>query len=512
MWAACRICVRWPAAPSFSRADLQHTFFAVPPQTLALRAPVPRPCHTPHQPAAGHWQRCNASSYSPLGFLCATHGVHQLRCRTPPLPPPPLHVVARAGTTPSQQAGKATPAASAAAPAADPAAAVAPVHAGVAVPRMEAASPAAGAASVDRTALPAAPAGGAGYVDHAAHPVLDTLVIEMVSAARFYHERATHAAEDGGKRVSAKQRRLLVGLREVTQAAKLGKAKAIVVARNVEHTDIDGGLDATIGAIIAHASAARPPVPVLFALTRAQLGRAAGVSSRVAAVALLSFENLAAVPAAAVRLVERLRDNQARLAAGQPELPLDDVLPTGVGRAPAPAQRPGVSATSPAAASVSVGAAAPDDKPKSKLSAAAAPWAAPSTGSAVSSSAGGAGVGVASSEMAPLTMGNVFAPPWLLVGTPADWPGATPVWTTAPGWAGPPVLWFPQAPAAGAFAAPYAYAAPPPVFPAGAMPTATAAAGTPVVGRGAPIRPGAPWRPPTAAAGTVAPSSAYAGR
>ena len=96
-----------------------------------------------------------------------------------------------------------------------------------------------------------------------------------VSELKQFQDRAYHQDP-----VKAKMRRRLVfGLREVAKAVQLKKAKAVVVAPNIEEVGLEGGLDDVVAAII---DAARGNgTPIVFALTRNRLGQIVGKRLRI---------------------------------------------------------------------------------------------------------------------------------------------------------------------------------------------------------------------------------------
>ncbi|RYG42098.1 ribosomal L7Ae/L30e/S12e/Gadd45 family protein, partial [archaeon] len=107
------------------------------------------------------------------------------------------------------------------------------------------------------------------YMEQDLRSDLDEVVLEMVSTLYYYEQRTR---EDTTKKGSVK-RRLLTGLREVRRAAANGKAKAIVIAPNVQQDEL---LTSAVRDIIALARAAQPPIPIWFAASRKRLGAACG--------------------------------------------------------------------------------------------------------------------------------------------------------------------------------------------------------------------------------------------
>jgi Ribosomal protein L7Ae/L30e/S12e/Gadd45 family len=60
-------------------------------------------------------------------------------------------------------------------------------------------------------------------------------------------------------------------VREVAKAVRLGKARTVVVAPNIEQIEAEGGLDQLLESILEHAS--ERAIPVVFALSRKKLGQ-----------------------------------------------------------------------------------------------------------------------------------------------------------------------------------------------------------------------------------------------
>jgi selenocysteine insertion sequence-binding protein 2 len=75
------------------------------------------------------------------------------------------------------------------------------------------------------------------------------------------------------------------GLREVRKAIKSGKARAVLLAPNIEQIEAEGALNDSVDDIIASCGAAA--VPVVFALSRKKMGEVYGFRKRMSAIALL---------------------------------------------------------------------------------------------------------------------------------------------------------------------------------------------------------------------------------
>jgi selenocysteine insertion sequence-binding protein 2 len=119
------------------------------------------------------------------------------------------------------------------------------------------------------------------YADQIISSETNAATVSCVSELKRFQDRAYH--QDA---VKAKMRRRLVfGLREVAKAVQLKKAKAVVVAPNIEEVGLEGGLDDVVAAIIEQARG--NGTPVVFALTRNRLGQIVGKRLRISAMAVL---------------------------------------------------------------------------------------------------------------------------------------------------------------------------------------------------------------------------------
>ncbi|CEL93956.1 unnamed protein product [Vitrella brassicaformis CCMP3155] len=105
-------------------------------------------------------------------------------------------------------------------------------------------------------------------------------------------EGASSSASASAAAVSARDRRVaLTGLREVSRALAMGRLKVILVAPNIEEITSLGGLEDRVKCLMM--GAAKKEVPVIFALSRAQLGRALGKNMRVSLVGVQSIHRCA---------------------------------------------------------------------------------------------------------------------------------------------------------------------------------------------------------------------------
>ena len=122
------------------------------------------------------------------------------------------------------------------------------------------------------------------YADQIISAATNAATISCVSELKRFQDRAYF--KDA---VKAKMRRRLVfGLREVAKAVQLKKAKAVVVAPNIEEVVDEGGLDDVVGNIIT--AARLNGTPIVFALTRNKLGQIVGKRMRISALAILDHD------------------------------------------------------------------------------------------------------------------------------------------------------------------------------------------------------------------------------
>ena len=95
---------------------------------------------------------------------------------------------------------------------------------------------------------------------------------------------------------------------------QLKRAKAVVVAPNIERIESEGGLDDVVSSIIADAK--QNGIPLVFALTRNKLGQIVGKRMRISAVAVLDHngadDQFKAMLQAAAAGREAFRDKKER--------------------------------------------------------------------------------------------------------------------------------------------------------------------------------------------------------
>ena len=118
-------------------------------------------------------------------------------------------------------------------------------------------------------------------------PEIGEVASDLLTRLKVFHDRA-YAKNP----IKANAHKLyLCGLREVKKAVKQGKAKAVIVAPNIERMEaVAGGLDDLIAEIVT--ACGEQGVPCVFALSRKRLGRVYGSRKKVSAVALLDTQSL----------------------------------------------------------------------------------------------------------------------------------------------------------------------------------------------------------------------------
>lgn len=151
--------------------------------------------------------------------------------------------------------------------------------------------------------------------------------------------------------LQANMRRWYVcGLREVRKAIKSGKARAVLLAPNIEQIEAEGGLNDSVDDIIASCGAAS--VPVVFALSRKKMGEVYGFRKRMSAIALLEVGGVQEVFDQVLSLAA---EGRSRWAGSHPEQAAADAAAAVAAAAAAklaaavPAEREGASAAAAAA-------------------------------------------------------------------------------------------------------------------------------------------------------------------
>jgi ribosomal protein L7Ae-like RNA K-turn-binding protein len=125
------------------------------------------------------------------------------------------------------------------------------------------------------------------YVHELITEDLNKQVFDIISQLNVFHLRAKALAQK--KPSKAKRgKRLVSGLREVSRAVLLSRAKFVVIAPNIEEGTSEGGLDATVMAIIEAARARA--IPTIVALNRRRLGQTLGKTIRTSVIAVVNVD------------------------------------------------------------------------------------------------------------------------------------------------------------------------------------------------------------------------------
>lgn len=96
------------------------------------------------------------------------------------------------------------------------------------------------------------------------------------------------------------QRRFVIGLKEVARRTKQAKLACVIVAPDIEEDGNSGGLDDRMRELLA--SAYQNSIPVIFALSRARLGKALGKSLHISVLGVMDARGAQGMLAEAKRL------------------------------------------------------------------------------------------------------------------------------------------------------------------------------------------------------------------
>ena len=87
--------------------------------------------------------------------------------------------------------------------------------------------------------------------------------------------------------------RFVIGMKQVTNGAKSGRARLILLASDSEQSEaIDSKLKTLITEASTRMDAHDEPIPILYCMNRRKLGKAIGTTIRVAAVAVYNPDGL----------------------------------------------------------------------------------------------------------------------------------------------------------------------------------------------------------------------------
>lgn len=142
-------------------------------------------------------------------------------------------------------------------------------------------------------------------VRHYVHQELSDELDERVKFILSELVRFQDRAKEQNAMKYAKLKRYCVGLREAKRAIARNKCKGLIVAPNLEVSNLEGGLDDTVEDVIEEAR--DNEIPVIFALSRNRIGKAMGKNIRLSVVALHSVEGVHQQFREAAKLAEDLR-------------------------------------------------------------------------------------------------------------------------------------------------------------------------------------------------------------
>ncbi|CEM02113.1 unnamed protein product [Vitrella brassicaformis CCMP3155] len=140
------------------------------------------------------------------------------------------------------------------------------------------------------------------YVRQELSDALNKKVESLLQELARFQQRAK---TDNPQRFS-KLKRYVAGMSESERAIKEDRAKALVVAPNVEPSVSAGGLDDMMQSLLAECE--QRNVPVIFALSRNLLGRAIGKNMRQSAVCIVSAEGAHQLLKESIQMANEQRD------------------------------------------------------------------------------------------------------------------------------------------------------------------------------------------------------------
>ncbi|KAL1504275.1 hypothetical protein AB1Y20_010684 [Prymnesium parvum] len=166
------------------------------------------------------------------------------------------------------------------------------------------------------------------YVHQLILPEVNDACAALLSELQRLQERAH--LKDPVK--AAVRKRYVCGLREVLRALKMNKAKALIVAHNIEKIDAQDGLDALTKRIMRMATHSlewvfddtqkkstlqevvrEVPVPIVFAFTRRTLSRCLKRSAKTSCVAVLSYDGTGDLFSKLIKVAKSAREQYEEL-------------------------------------------------------------------------------------------------------------------------------------------------------------------------------------------------------
>merc|ERR1719487_1407478 len=100
-------------------------------------------------------------------------------------------------------------------------------------------------------------------------------------------------------------RRFVIGLKEVSRRTKQAKVECLIVAPDIGEDANSGGLDDRMRALLA--SAYQNETPVIFALSRARLGKVLGKSLQISVLGVLDATGAKSLLRQSVKLADQNR-------------------------------------------------------------------------------------------------------------------------------------------------------------------------------------------------------------
>lgn len=134
----------------------------------------------------------------------------------------------------------------------------------------------------------------------------DNNVKDLLSKLAFFQKRLQKTQPLKYKQ----HKRLAIGLNETLKACQRGKAKAIIMAPDIEKITAKGGLDSLIGNILRESGLKE--IPVIFALNRRKIGVAIKKSVHISVVCIINAEGAFEELNKLLNEVEYLEDDESR--------------------------------------------------------------------------------------------------------------------------------------------------------------------------------------------------------
>jgi ribosomal protein L7Ae-like RNA K-turn-binding protein len=114
-----------------------------------------------------------------------------------------------------------------------------------------------------------------------------------------------NSSDEKAAALLSQQRRFVIGLKEVSRRTKQSKVECLIVAPDIEEDIHSGGLDDRMRELLA--TAYQNQTPVIFALSRARLGKALGKSLHISVLGVLDSRGAQGLLQESVRLASECR-------------------------------------------------------------------------------------------------------------------------------------------------------------------------------------------------------------